>query len=435
MRSLSQAPLRATIPKENFASVTTVPSAVAPAPARQALADAPLQTQSGGALGTNAKYSAAPGVIDADTGEILDVLGYDPIMAKFERFALQSAVRRLLPLSRTAKCFRLRQKGKQVEVLQSKQYKSCSYKGLQTCGSVWSCPICAAKISERRRVELQAAMSVHQAQGGQVLLATFTNPHYLGDQLASVLAGQRKALYYLNGDRASRKLFADMGCVGQVRALEVTSGRLRRVNNGWHPHYHVLLFVASQLDLTAFRQRLFERWLSACLKAGLKLPSVEHGVRLDDGSKAAAYASKWGLESEMTRGHTKKATDGETPFDLLRAYLEKGDKQGGALFVEFAEVFRGKRQLHWSPGLKKLFGIGDMSDEDLANKPEDHAHLLGSITLDQWRKVLKADGRSIVLQLASQGWDAVSRYLDALPDCKSVLPVPVFFVTEENADL
>jgi hypothetical protein len=37
--------------------------------------------------------------------------------------------------------------------------------------------------------------------------------------------------------------------------------------------------------------------------------------------KASAYVSKWGLEDEMTKGHTKKAAKGETPFDFLRAVL------------------------------------------------------------------------------------------------------------------
>ncbi|MGH8846859.1 MAG: protein rep [Polaromonas sp.] len=375
------------------------------------------QAVGGVSLGSNAKYSAATPQtapkIDPETGEILG-LARLPADFRFERFALQACARRILPGSRTGKCLRLRSKGREIQVLQSREHKTCSYKGLQTCGSVWACPVCAAKISERRRVELQAAITLHQAQGGHVLLLTLTNPHHLGDDLAAVLAGQAKALYYFNGDRASRKLFAEMGCVGQVRALEVTHGRKREVNNGWHPHYHLLLFVRSALILKVAEAELFERWESACRKAGLKLPSRAYGVRLDDGSKAASYASKWGLESEMTKGHTKKAKDGETPFDLLRAYLEDEDKQAAALFSEFAKVFKGKRQLHWSAGLKKRFGVGDLSDEELAGQQDDKAVVLGAIGLEQWRAVLRNEGRAVVLELAEKGWEAVSRYLDSI---------------------
>ena len=98
-------------------------------------------------------------------------------------------------------------------------------------------------------------------------------------------------------------------------------------------------------------ESLYLRWAECCKRAGLGEPSRAHGLKLHDGSKAAAYASKWGLEDEMTKGHTKKALHGETPFDFLRSFLADGeDKQAAALFREFAETFKGKRQLHWSRG-------------------------------------------------------------------------------------
>jgi hypothetical protein len=145
-------------------------------------------------------------------------------------------------------------------------------------------------------------------------------------------------------------------------------------------------------------------------------PSFAHGLKLDDGSKAAKYVSKWGLEDEMTKGHTKKANHGETPFDFLRAYLvDSTDKQAGVLFKEFAETFKGKRQLFWSPGLKKRYAIGELTDEELAAKQEDYASMLGTITLEQWRDVLRVEGRGLVLQVAaSGGWDAVKIYLASI---------------------
>lgn len=363
-------------------------------------------------LGTTAKYSAALSLAEQVSYENRK---FDAAARRMERFALQAAARKILPNARTAHCLRNVQKSKEIQVWQSREHGTCSFKGLQTCGSVWACSVCSAKISERRRVELQTAIALHTAAGGQVLMATFTTPHYLGDQLDLVLAGQARALGYLYTDRASRKVFQEMGCIGKIRALEVTHGRLRAVNNGWHPHYHVLLFVRSGLDLTRFRHALWERWTSACVKAGLKAPSLQHGIRLDDGTKAAKYASKWGLESEMTKGHTKKALDGETPFDLLRAYLGDGDRHAAVLFREFAEAFKGKRQLHWSSGLKKLFGIGEVTDDELVAGQDDIAAMLGTISVEQWRLILKADARGLVLELASNGGaEAMFFYIDGL---------------------
>jgi hypothetical protein len=118
----------------------------------------------------------------------------------------------------------------------------------------------------------------------------------------------------------------------------------------------------------------------------------------------------------MTKGHTKRAIHGETPFDFLRAFLaDKADKVAAALFREFALTFKGKRQLFWSPGLKARFSVEDVTDEQLSNRLEERADYLGSITLDQWRDVLAVDGRANVLACASSGgWPAVLAYLAAI---------------------
>jgi len=391
-----------------------------PRAAKAAAAAAAAGGEAGG-LGSNAKYSATPEAIDPSTGEITGgQTAYNPMLARVQRFMLQSVARKFLTGSRTDKCLRLRQGSKEIQVWQSKEHKTTSYSGLQTCGSVWACPVCSAKIAERRRAEIIAAMTAHKAAGGLMHLLTLTAPHQRVDQLADLLDKQAVALKKMFADRSVRKAFAEMGVVGQIRALEVTHGRKSERNNGWHPHYHLLLFSGAGVALGTFTahqvkqwtNRLYERWLACCLGAGLGAPSYEHGLKLDDGSKAAKYVAKWGLEDEMTKGHTKKAINGETPFDFLRAYLaDRTDKQAGALFKEFAETFKGKRQLHWSPGLKKRFAIGEASDEELAVQMDDHAAMLGTITLEQWRDVLAVDGRGTVLLLAANGgWAAVATY-------------------------
>ena len=360
---------------------------------------------------------AGGGGVNTQTGEIEQEKKYDPVEARLERFIIQSASKYILrgsTVKQINNCLAVRYKGAEVGVHKSKEYGTASYSGLQTCGSVWVCPVCAAKISERRRVELVSAIDQHKKNGGEVLLLTLTNPHHLGDKLADVLEGQKKALSFFNCCKAAVNLNAEIGYIGQVRALEVTHGRRRQINNGWHPHYHILLFVQSGLDLIPLRRKYYERWAKACEKAWLKVPDYEHGLRLDDGGQAAKYASKWGLESELTKGHTKKSTDGETPWDFLRAVASDKDRQAMALFREFAETFKGKRQLFWSHGLKKQFSIGEATDEELADQQDDLAALLGIIELDDWRNILKADLRGEVLELARHGWEPVDRLIKSL---------------------
>jgi hypothetical protein len=372
-------------------------------------------------LGIYAKYKNRAEKVDPETGEITRI---DPMATRVQRFMLQAVARSLFPKSRIDKCLRIRNKSQDIQVWKSKEHQTAHYSGLQTCGSVWRCPVCSAKIAERRRVEIIQAMDAHKAAGGCVNLLTLTCPHQAKDNLADLLAKQKKALNSFWSDRHVKAVLVEMESIGQIRALEVTHGRLSPQNNGWHPHYHVLVFGGAAVNLArsdVFRwddweTTLYTRWANACTLAGLGAPSRAHGLKLDDGSKAAKYVSKWGLEDEMTKGHTKKATHGETPFDFLRAYLlDKTDKQAAALFIEFAKTFEGKRQLHWSKGLKKRYAITEKSDETISEEHDQLARMLGTISLEQWRDVLAVEGRGIVLAVAaSGGWDAVTVYLDSI---------------------
>lgn len=353
-------------------------------------------------------------IVDYSTGEVFQSKpDYCPNSSRIERFALQSAARRLLPDSRTAKCLRIRHSTvSDVEVWRSADHASAHYVGLQTCASVWACPVCAAKISERRRGELLHAMHQHEANGGQVLLLTLTNPHTRTDDLNAMLKAQALAMSRFKSTKSAKALWRSIDCVGTVRAWEVTHG-----SNGWHPHFHLLLFVRSGIELLELKQRFYSVWANCCRLAKLPAPSLAHGVDIQDGTKAAHYVSKglWGLDSEMTKGHTKKAANGgNSPFDLLRSYLANADKQAGALFVEYANAFKRKHQLEWSKGLKALFLVDDLSDEETAAKVEDDAYLLGRISFEQWQAVLRLDLRGEVLALARHGWEPVERLLSGL---------------------
>lgn len=393
------------------------------APGRPAVQSGRKSRSEGLSLGTNAKLKNTPEKVDPETGEII---GFDPMATRVERFILQAAARSLFDnkSSRLNKCLRLRTAHHDIQVWKSTEHKTTHYKGLQTCGSVWRCPVCSAKIAERRRVEIIQAMEGHKAANGCVNLLTLTCPHQVKDNLADLLANQAKAINRFFNDRVVKAILAEMGTIGKIKALEVTHGRLSDQNNGWHPHYHLLMFQGVGVDLVRFNQaqmtdwqvRLYLQWAKACKGSGLGEPSYAHGLKLDDGTHAAKYVSKWGLEDEMTKGHTKKALHGETPFDFLRAIVaDKADKQAAALFVEFAKTFEGKKQLTWSKGLKKRYQVAEKSDELLASEVDDKARLLGMITLDQWRDVLAVEGRALVLQVASSGgWDAVSVYLESI---------------------
>lgn len=364
---------------------------------------------------------------DPDTGECL-VAGrvQDPVNRRLERFALQSVSRSILPSGQIAKCLRVPfRPGGAVDVMYSPATGSAAFSGLVTCHSVWDCPVCAAKISERRRVEIQAAIAAWKVQGGSVSLLTCTNGHGPWDPLSDLLRGQSKAITRFFGCRQGVELMAALGRVGHIRAWEVTHGRLREVSNGWHPHFHILLFLShTHADLSWAEDWAFQVWHNACSLAGLPLPNRRHGVTFEDGTRAAAYVAKmgledppaaWGLDSEMTKGHIKRAKDGETPFDFLRADLASSDPQARALFREFSRAFKSKHQVSWSRGLRERFDLEDLTDAELAAAVEQDAFLLASLSSEDWRLVLRLDARGELLELARHGSaEPIERLLQSL---------------------
>lgn len=385
----------------------------------------------GGRLGNTAKspsiqqirgFAAYPSEVEwtlpnAETGEItpftLRVNSRREAIAKVfktpqqirgERFALKSAVHELLPDTRMCRCHRWRQKDSSVKVLLDTEHTKAFLAGLQTCGSVWGCPICAAKISERRRVELAGAIQRAKQLGLQVMLLTLTIPHGLGDDVSDMTDRLNKAWDKTKSTRAGKVVRDAVGIVGTIRASEVTHGLRSQQNNGFHPHLHVLLFIKTNIRPSDVQALFAPLWQDACVKSGLPRPSDRHGCKVDDGSMAALYCSKWGLESEMTKGHHKTGNDdkGMTPFDLLRAYLYDDDQEAGRLFQVYYNAYKGRRQLVWSVGLKKLLAVADLTDEEIAAQQKEGAIQLAELTASQWRAIYKTKSESLILDLAEK---------------------------------
>ena len=355
--------------------------------------------------------------VDKTTGEI-PAPARDLRASRAERFILKAMAGRLLPQgSRTSKCMRWRVPNRDMQVVYSPAYQKANFQGLQVCASPWACPVCASKIAERRRVEVAAAIATAKASGLTVELLTLTFPHGLGDDLGTITSAALKAYSKLFSGKAGCKLRERIDLQGTIRALEVTHGE-----NGWHPHFHVLMFSGRGVSVTSDQVQadIALRWQNVCVSSGLPRPSLSHGCRVDGGDKAAGYVAKgatWGLESELTRGQAKiaKGRKGRSPFALLRDYAD-GDKQAGALFSEYARVFEGKRQLVWSNGLKRRFAVSEVSDDELANAIDDTpTRRLALLTDDQWRLIYRARLESVVLDLAELAPESLAGFLASLP--------------------
>lgn len=360
---------------------------------------------------------------DHETGEVTTV---DHQSARANRWALKSVVNRILPSSRTAKCMinRAPVAGHSLGDIQIMKgiHKKAFYQGLMACGSIWTCPVCAAKVAERRRQELKDAIQSAKLSGMAVHFVTLTVPHGIGDDINVLNDRLSKALKRLSNGKYSiknqlRAAHPQAEIHGYIRALEVTHGK-----NGFHPHYHLLVFTTPDLHHTQLRQIYTKAWQRACILSDLPAPSDEHGCTVQDGLHAAEYASKWGLEDEMTKANTKTTKrHGLSPWGLLRAVLDGNEpgypsERAAGLFKVYAAAFAGRRQLYWSNGLRKLLELSkELTDEELVAKAEDEgATVLATLTVEQWRVVRSAKQEAHLLTVAESAPTMLAQVIDHL---------------------
>jgi hypothetical protein len=307
-----------------------------------------------------------------------------------------------------------------------------SYGNLATCGSVWHCPICAAKITETRRQELQDAINTQAKLGGEVFLMSLTFPHMDHQALADNLKLFSEALKKFKNSRQYKATMKATGAAGSIRALEVTHG-----TNGWHPHTHDLIFAAKgSLEML---QELQMVWIENLIKVGIADRTqindmMKAAFDVQNGDYAAEYVAKfgheateaskiitqntWGASHELTKAYAKvgKRLGGRTPFTLLADFI-KGDAESGELFKEFGLHFKGKRQLFWSPKLRKALALADTerTDEEIAAEELPEREFVTTLEHEQWRLVLSRNARFEVLRIAQEeGAEGVARLLEEL---------------------
>lgn len=250
------------------------------------------------------------------------------------------------------------------------------FAGLQTCGSVWVCPVCNAKIMRRRGLEIGSSVDAWVGEGRQVAFMTFTVRHTKRDSLATVWASIAKAWRRVVQGKGWQTDQMKHGIEGFVKVIEVTYGR-----NGWHVHVHSLLFL-HQLDSTdvhKLQRSMFNRWAKGAESLGLRAPLMKaQDVRIISDSETgqaelARYLSKAqlatsiGVELTASQGKTaRSALSTRTTWAVLDDAMA-GLADAVDLWLEWEGTSRGKRQMSWSLGLRDRLGLmAEESDENVA---------------------------------------------------------------------
>lgn len=331
------------------------------------------------------------------------------------RFRLQKAARSVYGNydSRLAGCcIRPLPTAAAVEVVRNPETNSAHFRGLEQCSRVWTCPVCAQRITNERRKELAFALAAAKKKGWTAILVTYTLRHSGQDFFAALLMALQAAVRDFKSGRAYQDIKREYGIQGGIKALETTYGEY-----GWHPHVHEIIFLdvpAANVNIHGLKKWLADRWLAMLDKQG-RSATFEHGldVRTAD-SDIAEYIAKWGhepkemswgAESEVAGAPNKKAhRDGLTPFQILEA-AGAGDISARLLFREYAQVMEGKRQLVWSPGLRALLEMpDDLPDEQLPlfdATPESYTII--TISPEEWKRCCIYELQSKILSFAGIG--------------------------------
>lgn len=315
-----------------------------------------------------------------------------------ERFAMQRASAELTPEMRVRHCM-WTPTGHEVGLV--RRPGGSRFIGLQTCGSVWSCPCCSARISEVRRTELQTLIEWAGSKKYKVVMMTLTARHRRRG-LSDLVDRLAKAKRRLQNRKPWQRL-RGAELVGTVSVREATHG----FEHGWHPHYHLLCVIDadSMDDAKATLEPLRAQWLDCLRKEGLT-GTRDRAFHLQFGDAVAAYISKhgrdnddrraaqearprWGIAEEMTRARTKKGTgNSRSPWQILRDTMDTDDPESEALWREYSRTMRGRRQQVWSDGLKLACGVDEVDDEEAAEPEEftdDEDEAVIDFTAHEWR--------------------------------------------------
>lgn len=308
------------------------------------------------------------------------------------------------------------------------------FAGVQSCGSVWSDPVCNAKIMSRRAVEIGAAVASWQGLGGRVAFATFTMRHFAGQSLAGLWDALSKGWAAVTSGRQWLAEKARHGIVGLLRVVEVTLG-----SNGWHVHIHALLFLSAKVTpVTLFdlHDSMFGRWSRSLVRQGLAAPlALGQDVHLVTGpadraladyfTKATDSAHAVGLELTHSQGKRARSVHKtSTPWALLDR-IQEGDADALDLWHAWETGSKGRRQLTWSVGLRDLLHLrAEKSDEDIAAEElGTNADDLVLIDSEGWAHLCQTPARLAELLTITQaaGLSGLRQALDAWDVSYSIL--------------
>jgi hypothetical protein len=297
---------------------------------------------------------------------------------------------------------------------------NASYGGLQTCDSVWACPVCAPRIAVEKGQDILKALEWAKQENLAPVMVALTARHHAGMQLAWFSGLFKGSWEMFASGRRWKNFKKKFGIRHYIVNREVTRG-----DSGWHYHMHLLLFLdfgalkAAAAD--SLQAELETYWIHCLEKHGLEgLPEIALHVS-SHGNVGATYLTKIGitineksgkLEYEMTSSETKS---GRSIWDILR-HSYYGDESESALYIEFIEAMQDTNFITFSHGLGDLIADIELPENEsiASNEKSDFAEIS-----PYWWKIVRrcgAMGKLLEQAMTSRDIAHLKQYLWSLQD-------------------
>ncbi|MEU2571757.1 MULTISPECIES: hypothetical protein [Streptomyces] len=247
--------------------------------------------------------------------------------------------------------------------------ETTGFAGLVRCGSVWACPVCAARVRAERAAVLERYALAWLREGRGLYLVTLTVPHWkhvrladYADEKGRPVKGQLSKLMDAwrgigqgawwvgravirdgapaawspawEGDDAVRPRVLEDGravvwrkgfldrheVAGTTRTVEITDGA-----NGWHSHLHALVWTegaATREGADRIQAELSARWAKRCKTVGLPTPDPARGCRVDPATRDEA--GQKALARYVAKVQERRA-DGTETARALASEVARGD--------------------------------------------------------------------------------------------------------------
>jgi len=259
------------------------------------------------------------------------------------------------------------------------------FSGLQTCGSVWVCPICSLKISQQRRMEVfKITAEMNRRPGVNAGHLVLTLRHDKSDSLNVVKKILLKSWRQTMQAREYRDLCKQYKHLGDIRTLEVKVSQ----RTGWHPHLHILMFgISSQDEMENFAASIISLYCRKNERASLE---GQYYKGIYNEGDIEEYLTKWEISDELTMTNMKtgkKEKDSYTPWDLLQN-TELNTRWKVHRFREYAKEMIGNRQMTFSKEVRKIREqMKIKTDEEIVKEKQIEAEELLAIDVPVWRKI------------------------------------------------